>query len=245
MKRLHALAAALGLMLGAVGAHAATDNATETFSVDVDAIVEFITTKQTSSATANISNWDVDDGNDESTATVIFRLVMNTDTTLTGTFDGPLTNTTTGEFLLTYANIQSDGDGATAVTAGGDGHNATTDLAHTGFASGIYSTNSGVGNASGDDAFGYIGGLATNASSANTPADNATGSGEVYGTTTEIFLNDATGITLTHISQDGAVLLTVMVRGFNGEDYGASSDFTEAPDTGTYTCDLTLTATSI
>ena len=107
MKRLYAGAAALGLMFGAVGAQAATDNTTETFTVGVDAIVEFITTKQTSSATANILNWDVDDvgGGDESTATVIFRLVMNTDTTLTGAFDGPLTHTTSGAFLLTYANI--------------------------------------------------------------------------------------------------------------------------------------------
>ena len=131
------------------------------------------------------------------------------------------------------------------MTVGGDGHNATTDLAHTGFLATDYSTNQGVGAPSGDDGFGYIGRLATNASTAATPADNATGSGEIYGTTTEAFLDDATGVTLTHVAHDGAVLLTVMVRAFNGEDYGASSDFTEAPDTGTYTCDLTLTATSI
>lgn len=252
MKRLYAGAVTLGLMLGTAGAQAVTSTASETFEVSVGTIVEFITTKSNAAGGA-ISNWDVDDaaGGDEATATVVFRLVTNADTTLTGTFLNTATGTNAGstsaliglatdEILLTYANIQSDGDGATAVTLGADGHNATTDLAHTGFASGVHNTLHGVGVSTAADRFAYIGGLASLASSGAVPADTAA---EVFGATgTSDFLNGATGVTITHISHDGAALLTVQVRGFNGEDYGAASDFTEAPDVDTYRTALTLTA---
>jgi len=238
-------------MFAVIGANAATSSSTETFTVTVGTIVEFITTKS-NSAGGSITNWDVDDAasGDEATATVIFRLVMNADTTLTGSFantggggsNGPLENTTTGEVLLTYANIQSDGDSSTTPTLVADGHNATTDIAHTGFASGVYDSDHGVGVSTAADRFAFIGGLATDASSAATPADTAS---EVFGGTgSSDFLNGATGVVLTHVNHDGAVLLTVQVRGFNGEDYGSSSDFTEAPDPGTYETDLTLTATA-
>jgi hypothetical protein len=53
------------------------------------------------------------------------------------------------------------------------------------------------------------------------------------------------GKTVTHVNRDGALLLTVTVRGLNGEDLGADSDLTEAPDVGTatdYTANLVLRA---
>jgi len=254
MKRLYAGAAALGLMFGATGANAATSSGTETFSVSVGTIVEFITQKS-NTAGGSITNWDVDDaaGGDEATASIVFRLVMNADTTLTGSFDNSgsgtsnntaaLVNTTTDEVLLTYANITTDGDSSTTPTLGADGHNATTDIAHSGFASGVHNSLHGVGVSTAADRFAYIGGLATSASSANVPADTAS---EVFGATaTSDFLDSAGGgVVVTHVNHDGAVLVTVQVRGFNGEDYGSSSDFTEAPDTGTYQTDLTLTATA-
>ncbi len=39
--------------------------------------------------------------------------------------------------------------------------------------------------------------------------------------------------------------MTVNVRGFNGEDFGLTADYTEAPDPGTYTTVLTLTALNL
>ena len=53
----------------------------------------------------------------------------------------------------------------------------------------------------------------------------------------------AGGETITHINKSGAALLTVTIRGVNGEDAGANSDNTEAPEAGTYTADLSLLAT--
>ncbi len=235
-------------------AHAATDTAAETFEISVGAICEFITTKS-NTAGGSITNWDVDDGSDDATAVVIFRLVMNDDITLTGAFDNSgvagvasndtaaFKNTVSAQVLLTYANIQSDGAAATTPTLGADGHNATTDLAHSGFLATEYDTDYGVGVSTAADRFAYVGGLATVASSGAEPADTAS---EVFSTTAAGDFLDSTGssILLTHVDNDGAVLLTVSMRGFNGEDYGAASDFTEAPDTGTYQTQLTLTGVS-
>ena len=52
------------------------------------------------------------------------------------------------------------------------------------------------------------------------------------------------GETIIHVNNSGAALIKVTIRGVNGEDAGADSDNTEAPDVGTYTADLALLATS-
>ncbi|MEO2004655.1 MAG: hypothetical protein ABGY41_11200 [Candidatus Poribacteria bacterium] len=142
---------------------------------------------------------------------------------------------------------KTDGDGAAAVTVGADGHNATTDLAHTGFLANAMAAIHGVGDVTGDGSgaeyFAYIGGLASLASSGAEPAND--GSSNYGATGTSDFLAGATGVAITHISHDGAALVTVDVRGFNGEDFGSDSDDTEAPDLAAaapYTATAQLTA---
>ena len=85
-------------------------------------------------------------------------------------------------------------------------------------------------NGDGVGSFVYVGGGST---------DWETLNGETAGT----FLLG--GKTITHAELDGQVLLTITVRGLNGEDLGTDSDLTEAPDSGTtsdYVASLTLLA---
>lgn len=209
---------------------------TGTFTVPVAGITEFITSIETNASSAtNIATWDVDNdaggtGVDTSDAVIAFRLVTNQNVTLTGSFDHALQQDLGGGVLgqlLTYANLVSDGAGTGTPTAGATHDTGTTS---TGILAAAASANYGVGSGN----FGYIGGVASG--SPDAPAGT-------YGTTTEAFLHDATGITVTHIDKDGAAKLTVTVRGMNAEDYGADADNTEAPDSGSYSCILTLTAT--
>ncbi|MBT3268201.1 hypothetical protein HN371_13665 [Candidatus Poribacteria bacterium] len=252
MRRLYAGTVLVALTLGVTSAHAVTSSS-ETFSLGVGTIMEFITLKSNTAGSTSIVDWDVDDdaggasGNSVDEAVVVFRLVTNVDATLTGTFVNTsfgtnagsaeaLINTSTDEILLTYANIESDGDGATAVTLA-SGHNNAA--AHTGFNAAELSTNFGVSEAGTNPAgFAYIGGLR---SGGDEPADTGT---SAYSTAAAGDFLDVAGSTshITHINHDGAVLLTVTVRGFNGEDFGLASDSTEAPDPGTYSTLLQLTA---
>ena len=62
------------------------------------------------------------------------------------------------------------------------------------------------------------------------------------GLTPQVFLKNATGQKIDQQNDDGNVLVTVTVRGVNGEDFGDNSDQTEAPNVGTYTGTLVLTA---
>ncbi len=234
-----ALAAAVSILLTAQVAGAKTG----TFAMAVGGIAEFITNNPTGTSTSSdtIDTWDVDlDGGtagtqDTADATIVFRVVMNQDVTLTGSFDTALQQTLTGgelAQLLTYANITTDGDGTGSTTAA-----ATHDTgnAWSGFASADYDTDQGVGT----NNYAYIGGLAT---SANEPV--STGTPQYGATATSDFLdNGVDGVDVTHVAKDGAALVTVIVRGMNGEDFGATSDSTEAPDSGTCSCTLTITAT--
>jgi len=105
---------------------------------------------------------------------------------------------------------------ATHYQVEGDGDAVTT----TGF------TSSGDGV----DSFLYVGGGAS---------DYETAEGLTPGT----FLS-AAGKTIALTNSDGGIVLTFTVRGHNGQDFGAASDYTEAPDAGTYTADLTFRAVS-
>ena len=230
MKRIFTLALIAGVAVFVGGKTATAKDGT--FSVPVSGIAEFIDSVEDDATGSAIDTWDVDvnagsgTSADKSDAVIIFRLVMNQDTTLAGSFATPLQleTATSGAYntLLTYANIESDGDG-TGTPSAGTGHDTAT--AKSGFSSGVEDEDVGIGSGN----YAYVGGLAT---SATVPTLGGT-----YGVTTggaAVFLG-ASGTSIKHIGKDGAVQLTVTVRGMNGEDFGADSDSTEAPDEGTYT----------
>lgn len=272
MKRFSALFAVGALALGISSvAAAATATQTGTFTHGVGNIVQFITSdlgtsgsETNSTATnseGNIGTWDVDLDNgvitvtgltDDTDTSIIFRLVANMNVTLTGAFanaattqNGALaqdTGSSKYEFLQTWANIASDGSGA---VGSGDTETPTaheTGKKWSGFGASTAAdgTNKGLTTGAGFDTnynFAYIGGK----SSTGSPDLPATAGVDTY-TNSGAFLN-ASGTTVTYVAKDGATRLRVTVRAFNGEDYGDASDNTEAPDPGTYTTTLTLTAT--
>ncbi len=82
----------------------------------------------------------------------------------------------------------------------------------------------------GVDSFQYIGG-------------GSTGHETAEGLTAGTFLT-AAGKTIALTNADGGVVLTFTARGLNGEDMGSASDNSEAPDSGTYTAELTIRAVS-
>lgn len=241
---------------------AATSTGSGTFTHSVGDIVQFITSDTTNATnTTNITTWDVDKDNgvvsvagltDTTDTTIIFRLVMNKNVTLTGSFanlagsmNGALAQSLGGgswEFLQTWANIASDGPGA---VGSGDTPTPTaheTGRAWSGFATSVAAdgVNKGKADGTGFDTnynFVYIGGK-SGTGSPDTPAN----AGSATYTSTGTFLN-ASGTTVTYVAKDGACRLRVTVRAFNGEDYGDASDNTEAPDSGTFSTTLTLTAT--
>jgi hypothetical protein len=262
MKRFSAAVAIGALTIGIAGAaFAATATSTGTFTHSVGDIVQFITSDTTNATNATtINTWDVDKDNgvitglgstDTTDTVIIFRLVMNKNVTLTGSFanaagtqNGALAQdlgSSTYEFLQTWANIASDGSGA---VGSGD---TTTPTAHetgrfwSGFASSVAAdgTNAGLATGGGFNTnynFAYIGGSASG--SPDTPANAGVNTYTSSGT----FLNSS-GTTVTYVAKDGAARLRVTVRAFNGEDFGDASNSTEAPDPGSFATTLTLTAT--
>ncbi|MDA1192430.1 MAG: hypothetical protein O3A46_12205, partial [Candidatus Poribacteria bacterium] len=48
------------------------------------------------------------------------------------------------------------------------------------------------------------------------------------------------GVDVVHVDRDGSVLISIVARGFNGEDFGADSDSTEAPDVADYEATVVL-----
>jgi hypothetical protein len=116
----------------------------------------------------------------------------------------------------TLANTTTGETLATYYQVTGDGDAVTT----TGFAS----------SGDGVDSFLYVGGGSN---------DYETAEGLTAGT----FLSGA-GKTISLTNSDGGIVLTFTVRGHNGQDFGSASDYTEAPDSGTYTADLTFRAVS-
>ena len=84
MRRLYAGTVLVALTLGVTSAHAVTSSS-ETFSLGVGTIMEFITLKSNTAGSTSIVDWDVDDdaggasGNSVDEAVVVFRLVTNVD----------------------------------------------------------------------------------------------------------------------------------------------------------------------
>lgn len=149
-------------------------------------------------------------------ATAVFRLVTNAHVT----FD---TTTAQANQILT----QDLGSGISETLA--TYYNLTSDgdgSATTGFAAAEYG--SGIGPSS----YLYVGG----GSSAWETANGLTSGGTAFLAATK---------TITHVYKDGAVLLTLTVRGWNGEDFDSSSDNTEAPDTGNFATSFVLRGTSV
>lgn len=190
---------------------------TQTYTGKVNDILEFITPKQNPTPGTGIDSWNNTLNTASKTDTVaIFRLVTNAHVTL---------DTTTSQ--VNQRLTQDLGGGtletlATYYNLTSDGNGTTA----TGFLPSAYGNGIGTGN------FLYVGGGSAGWETANGLPAGGTA-----------FL--ATTKTITHVYKDGAVLLTLTVRGLNGEDYGDSSDLTEAPDPGTFSTNFTLRGTSV
>lgn len=65
-RRIYAIGVAFGLMFVVAASHAqVSSGGTETFTIGVDQIIEFITSDTTNATNGTlISNWNVDDGSD-------------------------------------------------------------------------------------------------------------------------------------------------------------------------------------
>jgi hypothetical protein len=193
-----------------------TDN-TQSYTGLVNDILAFITDKQAPTPGTGIDSWDNAQNTASKSDTVaIFRLVTNAHVTLD-------TTTTQANQILS----QSLGGGTTETLATyynltSDGDGTTT----TGFLASAYGSGIGSGN------YLYVGG----GSSAWETANSLPSGGTQFLASTK---------TITHIYKDGAVLLTLTVRGWNGEDFGSSSDNTEAPDSGTFSATFALRGTSV
>ncbi|MBM3215125.1 hypothetical protein FJZ36_09445 [Candidatus Poribacteria bacterium] len=197
---------------------ATTDSSAQTYQVTVNSILAFITAKQSPTAGTGITDWEnANNTYDKTDCVAIFRLVTNKSATID-------TTTTQANQILT--NSATSEQLPTFYNLNSDGDGTST----TGFASGQYGNGIGPKSGSSMTNFQYVGG-----GNATWASDN--------GYTAAQFLS--AGKTLTRINKDGAALLTLTVRGLNGEDFGNASDNTEAPEVGTYTVSFTLRATAI
>lgn len=262
MKRLLGILGVGAMALGIAGiASAATDSNTGTFTHTVGDIVEFITSDTTNATNATeINTWDVDvdagsgTSVDSTDTVIIFRLVLNENVTLTGSFanasaamSGALAQDVDGtnyEYLQTWANLAADGPGAvrtsesksaTAHDTGKGWSGIATSVAADGVNAGPTATGTGFDT---NYNFCYIGGSASG--SPDTPASS---SPDTYTASADFLDNGGSGTAIVYVPKDGATRLRVTVRAFNGEDFGTSSDSTEAPDPGSFATTLTLTAT--
>ncbi|MDA1192431.1 MAG: hypothetical protein O3A46_12210 [Candidatus Poribacteria bacterium] len=268
MKRFLTVALSTGMALGAVSAFAQTDStASTTFYGKVGTIVKFITNKTTPATLGTgIDTWDVTDTGsvNYTDSTAVFRLVMNQDVVLkvdSGSSDLILTETGAGatgaadtDTLATFWTLYTDGDGQDPTTP-----TVFTGQAWTGIDTPTVTT--GVSTAAGAAKhFSYLGGASASATDSPTfQVPNAGDSATYYygasdtswsatpPTTATLAVADwldsaGSGTTITHIDRDGAVLITVTCRGFNGESFTADSDATEAPDVADYEATLVLDA---
>ena len=187
----------------------------QTYTGIVDDMIAFITDKQAPTAGTGIDSWD----NTQNTASKSDAVAIYR---LVTNCHVTVTSTTSQN----NQRLSQDLGGTTRerlatyynLTSDGDG------VTSTGFQASEYGSGIGSGN------YHYV-------------AGGSTGWETLNGLTGSQFLG--TSKTITHVYNDGAVLLTLTVRGLNGEDYGSSSDNTEAPDPGSFTTTVAIRGATV
>ncbi|MDA1192432.1 MAG: hypothetical protein O3A46_12215 [Candidatus Poribacteria bacterium] len=221
----------LGVSVGAFSQTGGTGGESDvaqsvSFGVHVSEMIYWLTPQQDATAAGTLAHWDhtvVEDGSTESVA--ILRLVLNRDVRLIGTAT-PLTNPNNpNATLATFVSVETDGDGTLDSLLDGTGDPAT------GFGVDELGAERGVGVGN----YVYIGGGTATAGTGDanvwaTPERMSELSS--VSTSAQYSLGSllANGAVIRHVPTDGAVMITVRLRARNGEDFGADSDDTEAPE---------------
>jgi hypothetical protein len=220
--------AASAVAQGDVGVFPTQDGAV--FGMQVEEIVSWISRQEDVRSTGSVGYWDnnVDGAGAESVA--VLRLLLNRDVRIIGSAT-PFTHPTVSQAsLATFVSVETDGAGLTEDLEDGTGDPAS------GFPDAEVVASKGVGAGN----FVYVGGgtVSAGVSDANPWAtqqrmgelSSARGGAGLRASTYSLGALLEGGALIRHVPRDGAVVITVRVQGRNGEDFGADSDDTEAPD---------------
>jgi len=215
---------------GAIGVFQTQDGGV--FGLEVQEIVSWINRQADVQTTGYLGHWDnnVSGAGGGAESVAVLRLLMNRDVRVVGTatpFEHP---TISQSSLATFVSVETDGAGLDGELEDGTGDPAS------GFPDAEVDATKGVGAGN----FVYVGGgtLSAGVSGSNPWATQQRmselssargGAGPRASTYSLGALLEGVAL-IRHVPRDGAVIITVRVQGRNGEDFGADSDDTEAPD---------------
>ncbi len=215
---------------GDIGVFQTQDGAV--FGMHVEEIVSWINRQQDVRSTGAVGHWDNNVAGDGAGAesVAVLRLVMNRDVRVVGSatpFQHPSISQSS---LATFVSVETDGAGLDDDLEDGTGDPAS------GFPDAEAAATKGVGAGN----FVYVGGgtMSAGITDSNPWATQqrmselttARGGSGLRASTYSLGALLEGGALIRHVPRDGAVVITVRVQGRNGEDFGADSDDTEAPD---------------